>query len=278
MTTDRNALPQFKGRPVPWVTRWTSEISNSRYDLAFTRKDGHLTYADGNNQYDKHGVLWQREGIGRGGEPDWASVSTYRQKISMERRKCQVCGDKIADGPIHWLMPLDEGYDVFNEGEDNETFLTWNPPTCEGCIPLALELCPHLKRNGYQILKVLDYEVWGVTGLTMVVSDGQAFPMQTFVPYDEAPDLPIPETDLVQQQKRIMAQQIIVKLGKYVIEERQAGSRPQETPEDIEQKARNFLRNLLGDDLDEDALEEEIRKAAWEEAVASGWEPEAEVR
>lgn len=274
MTTDRTKLPQFKGRPVPWVTRWTAEISDSRYDLAFTTREGHLSYSDGNNHHDSHGVLWQREGIGRGGEPDWASVSTYRQKASMERRKCQVCGDKIADGPIRWLMPLGEGYEIFNENEDNEVFLTWNPPTCEGCVLLALELCPHLKRNGYQVLKVLDYEVWGVTGLTMVVSEGQAFPMQTFVPYEEAPDLPIPSTDLRQQQKRIMAQQTIVKLGKYVVDEIQPGTRPQETTEDVEQRARNFLRNLLGNKVDEDELDEQIRQALWEDAVVEGWEPD----
>jgi hypothetical protein len=275
MSTDPNDLPQWHGRPVPWVTRWTGEISPTRYDIA-ADENGDFTYIDGQNLKDAKGILWQREGIGRNGDPDWASVSTYRQRASIAKRKCQVCGNKIKPGSIQWLMPLDEGYIETGEGG----MLTWNPPTCEDCIPLALELCPHLKRNGYQILKVLDYEVWGVMGLTITRIGDQPYPLQAARAYNE-------EDDLLPKQipaGQIMAQQMVAKLGTFIVDEVVPGSRPQETPEDIEQQARNFLRNLVGDDeferleakrleeKEQEAIDEDIRSALWEDAVANGEE------
>lgn len=272
--TDPNDLPQWKGRPVPWVTRWTGEISPTRYDIA-RDAEGNFTYIDGQNLKDNQGVLWQREGIGRQGDPDWASVSTYRQRASIGKRLCQVCGTKIPPGSIQWLMPLNEGYIEHGDGG----MLTWNPPTCTDCIPLALELCPHLKRNGYQILKVLDYEVWGVMGLTMTEIGGSPYPIQAARPYKEDPDFPVHI-----EAGRIMAQQMVAKLGTFIVDEAVPGSRPQETPDDDEQQARNFLRNLLGEEefaalegrerqeREQEKVDEEIRQAEWEEAVANGEE------
>lgn len=273
--TDVDTLPQWKGRPVPWVTRWTGEIPPTRYDIA-KDENGNYTYIDGQNIKDAHGILWQREGIGRNGDPDWAAVSTYRQRASMAKRLCQVCGTKIKPGSIFWLMPLHEG---FIENDDGK-MLTWNPPTCEGCIPLALELCPHLKRNGYQILRVLDYKVWGVMGLTVTEVGSEKIPTQAALPYEEDPDFPIYNIE----PGHIMAQQMVAKLGTFIVEEAVPGTRPQETFGDDEQAARNFLRNLMGEEefakfeeaerveRERERVDEEIRQAEWEEAVANGEE------
>ena len=280
MTTDRNDLPQWNGRPVPWVTRWTGEISPTRYDIA-RDENGDFTYIDGQNLRDSGGVLWQREGIGRNGDPDWASVSTYRQRASIAKRLCQVCGKKIPPGSIQWLMPLDDGYIENGDGR----MLTWNPPTCRDCIPLALELCPYLKRNGYQILTVLDYEVWGVMGLTMTELQGTPYPVQAARPYEEDSDFPLMTIDT----GKIMAQQMVAKLGTFIVDEAVPGVRPQEAPDDMDQQTRNFLRNLLGEEKfaeveererqeAEDArVGEEIRQAEWEEAVANDEEWTREV-
>lgn len=209
--TDPNALPQFEGRPVPWITRWTNEIADDRYKygLQMARDGGtpFLTYNNGPEDR-QGGTLWQREGIMRGGEPDWRNVSTYRQRASMTRRRCQVCGSKITDQPIRWLMPLDGLEQV-----DEDTTITMQAPTCSECIPLALDLCPNLKRAGYMILKVLDYEVWGVYGHVMVSVDGQPRRFQSAISYDLShygPGFSLGQ---------VMAQQQVVALGKYVVEE-----------------------------------------------------------
>lgn len=244
MTTDKNKLPQHNGRPVPWVTRWTNEVANDRYSLALER-DRTITYADRNNNHDAHGILWQREGISRGGEPDWRTVSTYRQRASMQRRLCQVCGDKIPPGPIRWLMPIDDGYQTYEGVDGVEGMLTWNPPTCDGCVDLALSLCPHLKAHGYQILKVLDYEYWGVSGLTMIEMEGIVRPVQAIVPFEGDEDLaPFDADELRDLQKRVMAQQGVAKLGKYVVDEIHPGKSSQERGDD-------FLTKLMAEQAEQ---------------------------
>lgn len=162
MTTDPAILPQWNGRPVPWVTRWSGEVIEESLTISLhpERREIMVGYRNGNENREPSGILWQREGITRGGEPQWAQVSTYRQRASMTRRKCQVCGRKIESRVIRWLIPKR----LLETTEDGET-LTTSPPTCDSCIPLALELCPFLKKSGeWVILRVLEYEAWGVLG------------------------------------------------------------------------------------------------------------------
>lgn len=212
--TDPSALPQHNGHPVPWVTRWTHEIAPDRfaYNLTISRdaqgKAGkpELHYED-RNEDRMDGVLWQREGIRRGGKPDWASVSTYRQRLSMRKRKCQVCSNEITDLPIRWLMPLDG-----LEYVDENTVITVQPPTCSACIPLALELCPNLNARGYMILKVLDYSIWGVYGQVIITHENKPAMIQTAICYDTeqyGPDFTLGQ---------VMAQQQVAQLGKFSVE------------------------------------------------------------
>lgn len=212
--TDPSTLPQYGGHPVPWVTRWTNEIAPDRfsYNLQVVRgADGkavgvEVHYED-RNEDRLDGVLWQREGLGRGGKPDWASVSTYRQRLSMRKRKCQVCSNVIDERPIRWLMPLDG-----IEYVDADTAITMQPPTCSDCIELALELCPNLNRNGYMIVKVLDYEIWGVFGQVMITHNDKPAVIHTAICYDTTaygPDFSLGQ---------VMAQQQVVQLGKFSVE------------------------------------------------------------
>ena len=221
MTTDPSTLPQWKGSPVPWVTRWTKEIAANRYSytLQSSRQGGlRLTYGT-DNEDRQQGVLWQREGIRRGGDPDWANVSTYRQRSSMRRRLCQVCGSKITDSPIRWLMPPD-GLEEVDEG----VFITMQPPTCAECIPLALDLCPNLKKYGYQILKVIDYEPWGVYGHVVTSIDGQPRRFTSAICFDTS------KYGDKFTLGQVMAQQSVVQLGKFVVEENNPGSSRPEDP------------------------------------------------
>lgn len=218
MTTDPSTLPQYNGSPVPWVTRWTNEVHQDRYKymLQMTRNGLALTYDHNEDRSD--GVLWQREGITRGGRPDWASVSTYRQRSSMKRKLCQVCGTKITDAPIRWLMPPDGIEQV-----DEDTFITMQPPTCSECIPLALDVCPNLKKYGYQIVKVIDYEPWGVYGHVVTSVDGQPRRFTSAICFDTSA---YGENFTLGQ---VMAQQSVVRLGKFLVEESHPG---EERPED----------------------------------------------
>lgn len=215
MTTDPSALPNFNGRPVPWISRWTNEIAADRYNYGIqVLRDRSIALTYGDNREDRtDGVLWQREGISRGGEPDWRNVSTYRQRASMKRRLCQVCGTKITDTPIRWLMPLDGVEQV-----DEDTFITMQAPTCSECIPLALDLCPNLKTEGYQILKVIDYSIWGVYGHVVVTVDGKPRKFQSAIEYDTT------KYGASFTLGQVMAQQQVVRLGKFVVEETNEGT------------------------------------------------------
>lgn len=206
--TDPTTLRQWKGHPVPWVTRWTGEVSDTPTTMSMQRTTMNivLRYKDGNEDRDDHGVLWMREGITRAGEPQFSEVNAYRQRASMNKRLCQVCGTKINDRPIRWLVARDQLIE-FGGGD----FGTNSPPTCAGCVPLALDLCPHLKANGHAILKVLDYERWGVMGQAVDVDlekEKYRDLKGIYLPYDESP---IPLTAIVAHQQ-------VIRFTKFVFE------------------------------------------------------------
>lgn len=200
MTTDRSILPQWKGHPVPWVARWSNEVIREPYGIMRTRDGTMFGYHDGNEFRDGRGILWQREGLNRGGEPKFAQVNTYRQRASMRKCLCQVCGKKIDERPIRWLMPL-EGV----QWKDDEA-LTVSAPTCSDCIDVALELCPHMKHSGHEILNVLEYSEWGVYGEAMLKTGQRIRP--TFFGYDQdyGPNF---------SWELVFAKQIVVRLDKY---------------------------------------------------------------
>ena len=204
--TEPSKLPDFNGRPVPWITRWTNEVLREPYTLEMSREGLQTVYKDGKSEDRMGGTLWQREGLRRGGEPLWKSVNTYRQRKAMRRCHCQVCGDKIDTRPITFLMPMD-GLEYLDEN----TVLTIQAPTCESCIPLALSLCPHLKKYGYQIIKAIDYSMWGIYGEVAYLHEGRVRRMQTYVGYDQhdPPNFSIGQ---------VVAKQQVIQLGKHVIE------------------------------------------------------------
>lgn len=223
--TDPLSLPQFAGKPVPWVTRWNEENLGLRYGVQMQRDGLRVTYGEGDYR-DKHGVLWQKEGLTKSGVPQWARVSTYRQRSAMLRRKCQVCGHKIEERVIRWLMPPD------GVEEMDGRSISMQPPTCEGCIDLSLELCPNLTKYGYMILKVLEYEIFGVYGEVLVPPGVVAslppeeprspgpmglWRIQTSVGYNED------YGDAGQMLKLTVAKQQIVELTKFVVEHVEQG-------------------------------------------------------
>jgi len=151
---------RWRGAVVPWVAQWTNEENATPFGVMGTYPTSRVAmHQEGLGDRDRHGVLWWRTGISRGGTPQFAQLNTYRQRAAMLKRRCQICGDKLPDGPIEkWLMG---GAQVEEIGGAP---ITTNPPTCVDCVPVALELCPHLLGGGWRILRVVRYDIWGVHG------------------------------------------------------------------------------------------------------------------
>jgi hypothetical protein len=165
--TDPARLPQFKGHPVPWAAKWSEEsIPASLGVLQLPNGTPYVGYPDRNEDRDEHGYLWRREGIVRAGTPQFAQLNAYRQRAAMRLPRCQVCGVKLAKGaPIRWLLPPNG---VIHSGDDPAA-LTHSPPTCDGCVPLARRLCPHLSAHGSMLVEVRDFKLWGLIGECFVL-------------------------------------------------------------------------------------------------------------
>lgn len=198
----------YKGFQVPWVTRWTEEEPSSAPAQVTLDEHGEpvVGYRDGVEFRDEHGVLWLREGIRRGGEPQFAQVSAYRQRAAMLHRRCQVCGRRIAERLIRWLMdPVQLTH--LRDG----TALTFSPPTCSSCVDIALNACPHLRSNDRLILSVLEYRIWGVWGDMVRLNPDEPEPK---VQYAKRVNISYDRPDLA----AAIAKQQIVQLTKFTIE------------------------------------------------------------
>lgn len=205
--TDPGTLPQWRGQPVPWVTMWSNEsAAHQPYSVKVSRQGPTVSYGDDREIRDFAGVLWQREGIKRGGDPEWRRVSTYRQRASLAKCLCQVCGKKVAERPIQWLMPPD-GIETMDDG----TSLSMQPPTCRACIPLALDVCPNLKKRGWMLVHVVSYEPWGVLGeIPEFDENGKPITTLATIPYEGAGI----------SLSLVVARQLVVKLTNFRIAER----------------------------------------------------------
>lgn len=142
------------------MTRWTGEVIRASIQVDLQNGPPYLFYADGQGKRDRYGVLWQAEGVGRGGEPEFSQVSCYRQRTSMLTPLCQVCGRKIdvSEGYIDWLVP--KALLINSAGE----LTTTSPPTCPRCVKIALAVCPHLRANDWAMARVSAFAPWGVHG------------------------------------------------------------------------------------------------------------------
>lgn len=182
--TDVKALPQWKGRPVPWVARWSGEVLKEPVRLVRGNNGGtpYFTYESKQEIRDEWGVLWLAEGVGRKGEPEFKFVNTYRQRASMRRKLCQVCGSHIESADTPWLLDQTEweSFQVAQAG--GFPIITVVAPTCLNCVELATNVCPQL-RKGAVLLNVHDYHLWGVHG--EVVLNGRR--SLGAVAYDEQP-------------------------------------------------------------------------------------------
>lgn len=163
--TEPARLPQFRGAPVPWVTRWSGEVSEAEPVLVRTEHGPTLSYPDGQENRDDHGVLWRREGISRAGQPLLDEVNVYRQRMSLLKRRCHVCGSPPTTDHIYVLVEPRQ----LSTGPTGET-LTTASPLCLGCVELAKTFIPVERHPRLQLLRVDDLRIWGVYGRAMAAT------------------------------------------------------------------------------------------------------------
>ncbi|NUS02090.1 MAG: hypothetical protein HOV97_05945 [Nonomuraea sp.] len=204
------SIQTWKGRPVPWVARWSGEVCADPLSVGeFEDGTCRVFYVDGNEVRDEHDVLWMREGITRAGEPQFGEVSIYRQRASMRKRLCQVCGQKIISPVIRWLVHPEQIVP-----RDDGTALTMSPPTCDSCVDLSMVACPVMKHEDKRVIaRVLEYEVWGVLGIVARFDEmgrGQQTTGRNMIDYSR--------TDYPFNFQQVVAKQQVVRWTKFRVE------------------------------------------------------------
>lgn len=104
----------------PWNAAWTSE---SRYEIRPCRWAGGLL------------AIWQPHSPGEG-RPVFAKPHNVRQRQSIARFLCTVCGKEAPENDRWWfgLGHITEGY-----------FMTTEAPVHRHCAEFAQKVCPHLR-------------------------------------------------------------------------------------------------------------------------------------
>lgn len=152
--------PIVDGLPVPYITRWVSEVNeNEPFGITYGASgDPMLTYlpdSPAGMDRDGNGLLWLRDHH-RPDDPDsqpqWSAVHALRIRRSSHGRRCQVCARKFpAEAPLTF---------VHNKPTDDQVrdltlpYTTVVPPTCRTCAPWAAVLCPNLRGTGATFVEV----------------------------------------------------------------------------------------------------------------------------
>ncbi|MEU2222204.1 hypothetical protein [Streptomyces sp. NPDC018347] len=138
MTTCPHTPLRHKGRPVPYITAWSTERIEPR--LVFV--SGKLALR---GQRRPAGVLWKPWRADPGvGEPELGDVHGPRQRECMLRKLCQVCRRPAVRNELGWPWLLED-----HRGEAGwpEREVTTHPPTCETCQPVAQVQCTPNRGN-----------------------------------------------------------------------------------------------------------------------------------
>lgn len=151
---------------VPYITAWSSE-SEKEQSATLVAHRGRLAYADEHPiDRDAFGILWRRFGVSPGkGRPEYGAVHTLRQRRTMRRVLCQVCGgpaDESRDGVL-WLM----GRAEYEREPWPAPVESPHPPVCLPCAVRAVRLCPHL-RDHYTAVRARRFHLSGVYGALYV--------------------------------------------------------------------------------------------------------------
>jgi hypothetical protein len=97
----------YKGVPVPYIARWSSEVVRPGPAMipVPVPQGYYLTYKDEQPEDRVEGQLWLRERDSPGhGEPMFADVHSHRQRLCQIEGRCQICG-QVQEPPLRWLIP-----------------------------------------------------------------------------------------------------------------------------------------------------------------------------
>lgn len=133
--------------------------------LAFGRY--RLRYRDEDpRDRDLHGVLMARCSFNPvdeqrlpTGEPQWKLMHPYRQIVTMQAMRCQVCAEP-ARTPLGYVFL--SGPHGVDPGKD--TVLTNQPPVCAKHVRASIRLCPHL-RMATRVFLARSAPLYGVSGV-----------------------------------------------------------------------------------------------------------------
>lgn len=173
--------------PVPWVTRWSEEVSDVAYGISVDEDGQFLRYpVETPFDRDQRGILWLRENPLSNGEgtPDFKTFSSYRQRTCMEDGVCQVCGSTI-EPPYYWLMTAPQWL-LFKRFKN----VTENPPLCERCVAETEHWCPHVKTNPYTVIEATRFTIVGYMGeIAMQLETGQLYRRMLPILFDTDPKI-----------------------------------------------------------------------------------------
>ncbi|MFJ2604728.1 hypothetical protein ACIO13_07005 [Streptomyces sp. NPDC087425] len=155
----------WNGVPVPFLTAWSGEDPPPQaLTVRHGRQVSGLGFRDEDPAVDRQlNVLWMRMPAVPGvGEPRWDTVHALRQRQTMTRSRCQVCGggvlDARADQRLLFLFGASADRHPIGDGER-----TSSPPLHATCAQLAVQHCPFLRRGW--VAALVGYTVdWGVAG------------------------------------------------------------------------------------------------------------------
>lgn len=162
MTAGRPYVAVHDGLRVPWVTKWSGEVSElQRVQLVTEPGRGPqvVVQPGGPAARDAQGAMWFLDGAGRGGTPLWSTVHSARHRRAMLRPCCQVCGVALPARDIPWLFSEEEWGALVKLG-----FITSTAPTCRACWDVAARSCPHLAGQPTVRAIVGEAVPWGVVG------------------------------------------------------------------------------------------------------------------
>lgn len=117
------------GKDVPWNAAWSGETG---HDVRPCR------WAEG------RAAVWQRHAPGEG-RPHFADPHMTRQRQSVARMLCTVCGEPTQ--PYERFMFALGMWTAFGDGA---VWATTESPVHRQCADLAAEICPHLRRQGLE--------------------------------------------------------------------------------------------------------------------------------
>ncbi|MDX2074670.1 MAG: hypothetical protein SFX19_09975 [Alphaproteobacteria bacterium] len=117
------------GRDVPWNAAWTGE---DRFELRPCR------WANGKL------AVWQPTSPGNG-KPMFADPHMVRQRMSVMRMICTVCGQRTTPGD-RWMFAMGE----YIKHLGAKFWVTTEAPVHKACAELAGARCPHIRKLGIQ--------------------------------------------------------------------------------------------------------------------------------